>query len=139
MQVIIGNSDLKDSNNALYALRTPLEGARRWFVTRDVGHSFGRSGTMNAARNDVEAFEASGFIRGVAGGKVQFDYGGRHMQLFEHITPADVRWLCERLDRLSERQWQDAFRAAAYEPDVANRFIRKLKQKVAEGLALQAN
>lgn len=139
MQVIIGNSDLKDSNNARYALKTPMEGARQWYVTRDLGHSFGRSGTLNAARNDIDAFEASGFIRGLAGGKVQFDYHGRHMKLFDDITPADVRWICERLNRLSDQQWRDAFRAASYEPDIANRFITKIKQKVAEGLALKAS
>ena len=55
----------------------------------------------------------------------------------ENITPADVRWICQRLDRLTDRQWQEAFRAAGYEREVADRFIRKVKQKVAEGLALK--
>jgi hypothetical protein len=137
LQVMLGNSDLKDSNNALYVLKTPLEGAKQWYVPRDLGMTFGRSGTLNAPRNDVEAYETSPFIRGLANGKVQFDYKGRHMPLFENITPADVRWICERLGRLTDRQWQDAFRAAGYEREIADRFIRKLKQKVAEGLALK--
>jgi hypothetical protein len=134
---MLSNSDLKDSNNVRYVLKTPLEGAKQWYVPRDLGMSFGRSGTLNAPRNDVEAYEQSGFIRGMANGKVLFDYKGRHMALFENITPADVRWICQRLDRLTDRQWQEAFRAAGYEREVANRFIRKLKQKVAEGLALK--
>lgn len=137
LQAMLGNSDLKDSNNALYVLKTPLEGAKQWYVPRDLGMSFGRSGTLNSPRNDVEAFEATGFIRGLADGKVQFDYKGRHMALFDNITPADVRWICERLNRLTDRQLQDAFRAAGYEREIADRFIRKLKQKVAEGLALK--
>jgi hypothetical protein len=137
LQVMLSNSDLKDSNNVRYVLKTPLEGAKQWYVPRDLGMSFGRSGTLNAPRNDVEAYEQSGFIRGMANGKVLFDYKGRHMALFENITPADVRWICQRLDRLTDRQWQEAFRAAGYEREVANRFIRKLKQKVAEGLALK--
>ncbi len=137
LQVMLGNSDLKDSNNALYVLKSPLEGARKWYVARDLGQTFGQSGTLNAPRNDVEAFEASPFIRGIANGKVQFDYKGRHLALFENITPADVRWICERLNRLTDRQWQDAFRAAGYEREIADRFIRRLKQKVAEGLALK--
>ncbi|HYN06021.1 MAG TPA: hypothetical protein VES67_01400 [Vicinamibacterales bacterium] len=137
LQVMLGNSDLKDANNALYTLKTPLEGARQWYVARDLGQTFGRSGTLNAPRNDVQAFETSPFIRGLANGKVQFDYKGRHLALFENITAADVRWICERLNRLTDRQWQDAFRAAGYERDVADRFIKRLKAKVAEGLALK--
>jgi hypothetical protein len=137
LQAMLGNSDLKDSNNALYVLKTPFEGAKQWYVARDLGQSFGRSGTLNAPRNDVVAFEASGFIRGLADGKVQFDHKGRHMPLFDNIAPADVRWICDRLNRLTDRQLQDAFRAAGYEREIADRFIKKLKQKVAEGLALK--
>ena len=41
------------------------------------------------------------------------------------------------LSRLSEKQWQDAFRAGGYEPATANRFISKLREKMAQGLALK--
>jgi hypothetical protein len=33
------------------------------------------------------------------------------------------------------KQWRDAFRAGGYEPAVADRFIRRLLAKIAEGLA----
>jgi hypothetical protein len=137
LQVMLGNSDLKDSNNALYTLSAPLEGARQWYVARDLGHTFGRTGTMNPPRNDIEAFETTPFIRGLADGKVQFEYRGRHATLFEHITPADVRWICDRLNRLTDQQWQDAFRAGGYEREIADRFIRRLKQRIGEGLTLK--
>jgi hypothetical protein len=68
---------------------------------------------------------------------VRLDYRGRHKALFADIRPADVRWICERLDTLTDRQWQDAFRAGGIEPRAADRFIRRLKQKIAEGLALE--
>ena len=48
-----------------------------------------------------------------------------------------MRWICGRLQRLSDAQWRDAFRAGGYPPDDAERFIRRLKQKIAEGLALK--
>ena len=48
-----------------------------------------------------------------------------------------MRWAAERLSRISDRQLEDAFRAAEYEPELAQRFIRRLKQKIAEGLALK--
>ena len=137
LQAMIGNSDLKDEQNALYTLKKPLEGAARWYVARDLGQSFGRSGVLDPPRGDPEAFEASGFIRGVANGKVRFDYSGRHKALFEHITPADVRWICNRLAALSDDQLQAAFRAGGYPPSLSERFIRRLKQKIAEGRTLK--
>ena len=50
--------------------------------------------------------------------------------------PSDVRWICGQLAALTDQQWHDAFRAGGFDDEVANRFIRRLKQKIAEGLAL---
>ena len=68
---------------------------------------------------------------------MRFDYRGRHGALVERITPDDVRWICEQLDKLTDRQWDDAFRAGGYAPEIAQRFIRRFKQKIQEGLALR--
>ena len=137
LQAMLGNSDLKDENNALYELEKPFEGADTWYVARDLGHTFGRTGVIDAPRGDVEAFEETPFITGIVNGRVQLDWRGRHDALLENITIEDVRWICSRLDRLTDRQWNDAFRAGGYEKPVADRFIRRLKQKIAEGLALK--
>jgi hypothetical protein len=136
LQVMLGNSDLKDENNATYMLARPFEGARVWYVARDLGHTFGRTGVFNAPRGDLEVFEQTPFITGVVNGRVTFDWRGRHDALLAEITPADVRWICGRLQRLRDAQWRDAFRAGGYPPGDAERFIRRLKQKIAEGLAL---
>ncbi len=69
---------------------------------------------------------------------MQFDYQARHRELLENITPADVVWLCSLLDKISDRQWDEAFRSAAYPKETADRYIRKLKSKIQEGLALTA-
>lgn len=137
LQAMLGNSDLKDAQNVIYKLDKPLEGAARWYVARDLGQTFGRTGVLDAPRGDIDVFEQTPYIRGVDDGKVRFDYRGRHKALFENVTPADVRWLCERLNRLSDDQWQDAFRAGGFGEPVAARFIRRMKQKIAEGLALK--
>jgi hypothetical protein len=137
LQVMLGNSDLKDEQNAIYELGEPFEGARRWYVARDLGQSFGRTGVIDAPRGDVAIFEQTPFIIGVVDGRVRFDYRGRHGVLLEHITPEDVRWICEKLAKLTDRQWGDAFRAGGYAPQIADRFIRRFKQKIQEGLALQ--
>ena len=137
MMIMLNNSDLKSAQNAIYDLKQPREGARRWYVVRDLGHSFGETGKFRADRNDVVEFETEAFTRGVSGGRVKFNWSGFHKELVSGLTPEDVRWTCERLARLSDRQWQDAFRAGGYEAGLAERYIRRFKQKIAEGLALR--
>lgn len=137
LHALLGNSDLKDGQNALYTLDTPFEGAARWYVARDVGQTFGRTGLLDPPRGDPQVFEQTPFIRGVSNGKVRLEYRGRHKALFENISPADVRWICGQLSALSDQQLDDAFRAGGYAKSLADRFIRRLKQKIAEGRALK--
>lgn len=136
LQVMIANPDIKPSNNTIYTLKSAAEGAQRWYVVRDLGYSLGSAG-FNSPRADIEAFEKAPFIRGVADGKVQFYYGGLNKKLVENITVQDVHWICQRLAKISDEQWRDAFRAAAYESSIAERYIARFKTKIAEGLALK--
>jgi len=133
---MLGNSDLKDKQNALYSLKDPVEGATKWYVARDLGQTFGKTGTFNPPRADIDAFESTRFILGTTGDRVMLEYNGRHKQLFENIRISDVVWLCERLSKLTDQQLADAFRAGGYDGPLAARFIARLKAKVGEGLAL---
>jgi hypothetical protein len=137
LQAMLGNSDLKDDNNATYALTEAFEGARTWYVARDLGHTFGRTGVVDAPRGDIQVFDETPFITGVVNGRVTLDWRGRHAALFRDIKPSDVRWICTRLSTLTDRQWQDAFRAGGFDDQTTARFIRRLKQKIAQGLALE--
>ena len=105
-------------------------------MARDLGQALGRTGVIDEPRGDIVAFEQSPFIRGIKNGHVQFDYRGRHKVLFETISPADVRWACYLLSHLTREQWQDAFRAGGYQPAAAERFIRRIQEKIASGLEL---
>jgi hypothetical protein len=137
LQAMLGNSDLKETQNVIYTLDKEFEGARRWYVARDLGHTFGRTGVIDAPRGDIEVFEQTPFIRGVDNGRVRFEYRGRHSALLDQVRIADVHWICERLAALSDDQWKDAFRAGGVEGPIADRFIARLKQKIAEGRALK--
>jgi hypothetical protein len=137
LEAMLGNSDIKDAQNALYHLSEPFEGAQVWYVARDLGQTFGRTGVINAPRGDIKAFEETPFIKGVTNGRVKLDWRGRHGALLDNIKPSDVRWICEQLQTLTDDQLADAFRAGGYAPDLSQRFIRRLKQKIAEGLALK--
>ncbi len=135
--MIFNGSDLKSSNNTLYERRT-ASGVERWFVVRDIGTALGTTGRFAPLKGDPDAFARHPFIRGVRDGYVEFHYRGWHQDLVRRrITPDDVVWASELLDGLSDRQWQDAFRAGGYAPDVAARFVGTLEQKIAAGRQLR--
>jgi hypothetical protein len=147
--LVLNNWDWKTSNNKIYAISEPGRAPRRQFIVRDLGASLGKTsypswlkwlglrGFGQGSRNDVAGFEQQGFILGVnEDSTVAFDYHGIHNELVESLTAADVRWACELLSRLSDQQWNDAFRAGGFSTDLSGRYVRKIKTKLAQGLAL---
>jgi hypothetical protein len=135
--VMFNSADLKNSNNSIYEWTSPDGAARRWYVVRDLGTSLGATGRIDPTPNTPGAFERHRFIIGVTRGYVEFDYHAVHGDLVRHrITPDDVLWASRLIGRLTAAQWNDAFRGAGYEPAVAERFIRRLQQKIREGAAL---
>ena len=66
------------------------------------------------SKSNVEDFEQGRFIESVHDGEVRFHYRGgwRERRLKRGVSTANVRWIAERLARLSPAQWRDAFRAA---------------------------
>jgi len=131
--------DLKDENNTLYEVRNGGT-IGRWYVVKDLGAALGETGRFNslsrrwnrAKRNDIDTFERHEFIEGVDDGFVKFVYQGRQPDLVRNrITVDDARWAADLLGRLSETQWRDAFRAGGYQPAIADRFIRKIKDNIA--------
>jgi len=132
------SSDLKNSNNSLYEFK-PKDGRHeRWYVVRDIGTALGETARLTPKRNDPDIFAREKFISSVHDGFVEFSYHGWHQELFkDRMTPADVRWGCELLSKLTDRQWDDAFRAGGYDPATAGRFIGSLKKRIAQGLQLE--
>ena len=135
--MMLNSTDLKNSNNTLYEYKSG-KGTEQWYVVRDIGSALGDTQAISPRKNHPETFERHPFILGVSGGHVTFAYTGWYKNYVrDRITPDDVAWVAALLARLTDRQWQDAFRAGGYEPEVAGRFIRKLREKVAQGQALK--
>lgn len=133
--LLLNNWDVKTSNNRIYEM-SPGHTPARWFVAQDLGASLGKTGWPVGNRNNIDDFESQRFVIGVQDGRVQFDYQARHKELLATITPADVLWICGILNRISDQQWSDAFRSAAFPQETGARYIRKLKSKIQEGLAV---
>lgn len=138
--LVFNSSDLKNSNNTLYELKKPREGATTWYVVRDLGAALGETGRFAPTRNDLNLFTRLRFITGVKDGYVQFDYHGFHQELIRNrITPSDVVRACDGLAQLSRQQWADAFRAGGYRDEEANRFIDRILERIDEGRRLRGS
>jgi hypothetical protein len=136
--VVLNSADLKNSNNTVYDVAASPGGDEQWYVVRDLGTSLGAISRIDPTPNDLEVFERRRFVTGIRDGFVEFDdYRAIHRELLTRtITVDDVRWAATLLGRLSDRQWRDAFAGAGYEPAAAQRFVRRIAQKIAEGRAL---
>lgn len=133
MLMLFNSTDLKNSNNTLYERRRG-DLVEQWYATRDIGAALGDTNRIAPRKNHIESFERYPFITGTNNGVVQFAYNGWYKNLVrDRITTDDVAWASNWLGQLSPQQWNDAFRAAGYEPAVAARFIAKLKEKVEQG------
>lgn len=148
-QLILNAWDLKTPNNRIYNAVDSRRRPPRLFMVRDVGASLGEAkqfplftwlGTpgWQGTKNNIDDFERQGFITSVDGDRVVFDYRGRNGKLLETIRVPDVIWTCEQLARIPDGHWHDAFRAGHYPADERDRYIRKIKEKIAQGLALRA-
>jgi hypothetical protein len=149
-QLVLNNWDMKTSNNRIYEATDASATPRRQFMVRDVGSSLGHSkqhrffamlGTRGAqgSKNNIDDFERQGFIENVSGDKVEFDYRGMNQALVDTVTPADVIWACERLAKIPDAHWQAAFKAGWYPQAEADRYVAKIKEKIAQGLALKTS
>ena len=140
LMVILNNWDLKTSQNVVYQTGAGPR-ARRQYVVRDLGASFGRTRWFfPGSKGDADDYAREPLIAGVRNGVVRFHYRGawREPVLDDDITVGDVRWICGLLGRLSNRQLADAFRAGGYDQVEAARFVRSLRARIAEGEHLSA-
>jgi hypothetical protein len=124
MMVFLTNWDLLDLQNKV--LRVNNGGnIEHHFIISDLGATFGKLGNNNLPfffrlgrkTNDPGTWYEAGFVKGVEGGMIEFDFKGKGRSLMDDITVGHGRWLAQRLATLSDRQLDDAFRAAGYSPD----------------------
>jgi hypothetical protein len=137
LMMILNSTDLKDDNNTLYFAERRGSRPTFWYTVKDLGATFGETGRFSPKRGDIESFEKEPFLKKVSGPFVEFAFKGRHKELLDNIGPADIRWTCRRLQRITDAQLRDAFRAGGFSPETATRFVRRIRQKVREGLALE--
>ena len=117
MMSFLNNWDMKNANNVIIKSGDELQ-----YVISDLGVSFGKTGSngmtlfwrIGRSRNEPVEYAESDFVRDMKNGKIKFAFNGKGMELLKDITIEDGRWLATRLNQLSDKQIEDAFRAANY-------------------------
>jgi|SRR5215213_1201403 len=141
MMALIENWDLKDSNNRILAV-SGASGNELRYVVSDLGATFGKTGgqhspmallrNVKGSRNEPEDYASDKFIEGVEGGRVRFHFSGKNGGLIDDITVEDARWLGGLLSRLSDKQIEDAFRAANYTDEEVRLLSAEVRQRIGE-------
>jgi hypothetical protein len=140
INLLLGNWDFKTSNNRVYVVNGPRAEPARRYVVQDLGASLGKCcffPFVKGTKNDLEDFEGTSFIKELDGAEVRLNYRGPHARVFSGVSSADVIWACERMNRLRDSQLDDAFKAAGYPPDVRQRYVKAIRERIHEGLALR--
>ena len=132
MMAMFNNWDLKDENNIILQ-----DGEELHYVISDLGASFGRLAKESNSRsgrsvNKPEHYYQSNFIKKVNGGFIEFDYRGKADFLVKQIKVEHGRWLADLLLQLSDKQIEDAFRAANYEPEDISLLAQAFKSRIGE-------
>lgn len=130
MMALINNWDLKDENTVILK-----EGDRNYYVVSDLGASFGKLADKSFSRsgrsvNDPEDYAASTFIKGVDNGFILFHYKGMSEDIMSGITVENARWMADLLLQLSDKQIDDAFRAANYKPEEIQVYRTAVKSRI---------
>ena len=146
LMALMENWDLKDDNNRILVVdkggRTELH-----YIVSDLGTTFGKTGgqkspmalirSIKGSRNEPEDYINDDFLNGVENGNVRLDYSGKNADLMRNISVADAKWIAGWLSRLSDRQIQDAFRAANYNAGQVRSLTDAVRKRITQLQTLQ--
>ena len=151
LMILLNNFDAREANNrVLYDKRASAKQAL-YYVT-DLGATLGRAGGLGGKRtkNNLQDFLSTQFVMGVEDGTVEFDYDTRPSKLghisilyppyykgevkkeksMRGIPIEHARWIGGLLSQLTDQQLRDAFRAAKYDPEITEGYVRTLRQRI---------
>jgi hypothetical protein len=139
MMLLFNNWDIKDSNNRVILIpgenNQPDEAE---YIISDLGATFGKTGgSISRSRNKPNDYSKSEFVENVKHSIVSFKYSGKKQSVFDDITVSQAKWIGGLLSNLSDKQIQDAFRAANYSPEDVNLLSITFRNRVNELIDLQ--
>lgn len=132
MMAMLNNWDIKDENTVILQ-----DGDKLHYVVSDLGSSFGKLAKESGGRsgrsvNKPEHYAGSKFIKQVRDGMIEFDYRGKADFLIKEVKVEHGRWLADLLLQLTDKQIEDAFRAANYKDEDVKLLAEAFKARIKE-------
>ncbi|MEO7540024.1 MAG: hypothetical protein ABIV21_08340 [Pyrinomonadaceae bacterium] len=129
----LNNWDMKSANNVI--LR---KGGQQHYVISVLGVSFGKTGSnplplfwrIGRSRNNPADYAKAKFVKGISKDRVKLVFNGKNRTRMHDITRADARWLADLLTQLSDKQIEDAFRAANYSRSNQELLTRAVRDRI---------
>lgn len=141
MQIFMTNWDVLDKQNEVLEV-TGRDGRRELhYIVSDLGRTFGKYGNNNLPiiyrlgrrTGAPEPYSRASFIKGMdKKGRIKWGIKGKNRGIYEDISVKDARWLLTQLRRLSDKQIEDAFRAANYSPREVDLYRSAIKRRITE-------
>lgn len=118
--MLVSNWDSKDQRDAGRGSNTAIHKndatGEVHYIFGDWGGSMGKwGGVFGRSKWDCKGFasQSKDFVKGVSPTTVEWGYSGQRTDsVTSGITVADVKWIMERLGRISDKQIQDALEAS---------------------------
>lgn len=132
MMAMFNNWDIKDENTAILK-----DGDAHYYIISDLGASFGKLSDVSGGRsgrsvNKPEQYARSTFIKQVRDGVIELDYRGKAENIIKTAKVEHGRWLADLLMQLSDKQIEDAFRAANYKPEDIKLLAQAFKARITD-------
>jgi hypothetical protein len=140
MMALLNNWDIKDSNNKVAVVSNErTNGKELHYFVGDLGASFGKVSHLprilqfKPDRNNPKAYGETRLVNKVKEGQVvDLHYRSKKKELFRNVSVEDAQWITGWLSRLSDRQIEDAFRAANYSPSEVRLMTRGVRNRINE-------
>ncbi len=132
MMAMFNNWDIKDENTAILK-----DGDAHYYIISDLGATFGKLPETSGEKtgqsvNKPEQYAETKFIRQLRDGVIELDYRGNADSIIKTVKLEHGRWLADLLLQLTDKQIEDAFRAANYEDEEVKLLAQAFKARIRE-------
>ena len=140
MMVFMTNWDVLDKQNKILLVDRGNGGKQVQYIVSDLGATFGKLGNNNfpiiyrlgRKTGNPEKYISGNLVKGAEYGLVKLAYKGKNRDIFKNISVLSARWLADLLLQLSDKQIEDAFRAANYAPNQIALFKQGVRNRIAQ-------
>lgn len=137
LMALLNNWDLKDDNNKVLLVTGDNGTTEQRYIISDLGATFGKTGGfISHSRNEPHKYVKTKFIERVEGNKLKFAFSGKQGELLDQVTVEQAKWIGGLLAQLSDRQLNDAFRAANFTPAEVLMLTQAVKARIGQLVSL---